>query len=112
MSFRIKKLPEGFMSEKEVRKMRAAVRKELVNGNDRLVVDLGIATHVNSIVIGALVEMYTSYRNNDGSILFARPTPQVRMLLEALRLDRVFEIVSTLTAAADRLDTRKSHEPE
>jgi hypothetical protein len=34
------------------------------------------------------------------------------MLLEALRLDRVFEIVSTLTAAADRLDTRKSHEPE
>ena len=104
----ILRLPEGFMSEKEVRNMRDAVRKGLVHGNNKLVVDLGVADRINSMVIGALVEMYTSYTNIDGHILFANPRERAKALFSILKLDQVLEFAATVDIALARLQPRKS----
>ena len=102
----ILELPEGFISPREIGKMRDAVRRELVEGTDKLVVDLGRATSLNSMLIGALVEMYTSFTNISGHILFAAPNHRAQNLLRALRLDRVFEIVTTVDHALHEMEKR------
>ncbi len=102
----ILELPEGFISPREIGKMRDAVRAELVEGTDKLVVDLGRATSLNSMLIGVLVEMYTSFTNISGQILFAAPNHRAQNLLQALRLDRVFEIVTTVDHALHEMEKR------
>lgn len=102
----ILEIPEGFVSPQETNKMRDAVRKELADGTNQLVVDFGRATYINSLFVGALVEMYTSFTNINGNILLTEPQPAVRHLLEVLKLDKVFEIVETVDAALARLGKR------
>lgn len=105
----ILELPGGFVDPREIVKMRDGVRRALTEGTDKLVVDLGHATNVNSMMVGAMVEMYTSFTNVGGFILFAAPSPNIEVLLHTLRLDQVFEIVPTVDEALARLSERHSH---
>ena len=100
------KLSEGFMSHGELQRVREAVRKSMCDGNRKLVVDLHSTTHVNSMMIGAFVEMYTSYTNVGGRVVFANLTRRVEVLFEVLKLDRVFEIAASVGAAFDLLEVR------
>lgn len=105
----ILEIPEGFTSPQQINKMRDAVRKELVDGTNKLVVDLGRCTYANSTLVGALVAMYTSFTNINGHILYAAPQHGVQHLLHILKLDLVFEIVESVDAALERL--AKRHQP-
>ncbi len=105
----ILELPEGFLDPREIIKMRDGVRRMLTGGTDKLVVDLGRATNVNSMMVGAMVEMYTSFTNLDGFIVFAAPSPSTDALLHTLRLDQVFEIAPTVDEALTRLSEQHNH---
>ena len=98
-------LPEGFASPQQISKMRDAVRKELVDGTSTLIVDLSRCTYTNSRLLGALGEMYTSFTNINGHILFAAPQQGVQGLFHLLKLDQVFEVVETVDVALARLAT-------
>lgn len=102
----ILEIPEGFMSPKQIGKMRDAVRKSLVEGTNKLIVDLSRCNYANSMFVGVLVEMYTSFTNIGGLIVYAAPQPGVLQLLRTLRLDQVFEIVENVDAALARLAKR------
>lgn len=102
------RVPTGFMSEREIQRMRNEVRTSLAGGNDRLIVDLGTATHLNSMILGAFVEIYTTCTKGGGQILFAEPTPHISDMLKTLRIDQIFDIVPTLDQALARLDPRAS----
>jgi len=104
----ILEIPEGFVSPREIVKMRDAVRKELVDGANKMVVDLGRSTHMNSMLVGALVEMYTSFANISGHILYAAPPASVRNLFHGLRLDQVFEVTPTVDRALALLEEQRS----
>jgi len=99
--------PEGFVSPQQIDKMRDAVRKTLVEGTNKLIVDLGRTNYINSMFVGVLVEMYTSFTNIKGHIIFAAPQPPVLQLLRTLKLDQVFEIVENVDAALARLAQRQ-----
>jgi len=98
--------PEGFVSPQEIGKMRDAVRKTLVEGTNKLIVDLGRSNYINSMFVGVLVEMYTSFTNISGNIVYAGPQPAVLQLLRTLKLDQIFEIVENVDAALARLAQR------
>lgn len=102
------RIPTGFMSEREIHRMRGEVRASLADGNDKLIVDLGVATHLNSMILGAFVEIHTTYTKGGGEVLFAEPTSHISDMLETLRIDQVFDIVPTLDAAVARLDPNAS----
>ena len=102
----ILELPEGFASPQQIRKMRDAVRRELIDGTSKLIVDLSRCTYTNSGLLGALGEMYTSFTNINGHILFAAPQQGVQGLFHLLKLDQVFEMAETVDAALARLATR------
>ena len=98
---------EGFMDDREVGKLRDAVRKLIADSNNKLVVDLAGATHMNSLLVGALVEIYTSYTNLSAWAIFANPREHVKNLLHLLKLDQVFEIVPSVAEAVERLKARE-----
>ncbi len=102
----ILEIPDGFTSPQQITKMRDAARKSLVDGTNKLLVDLGRCTYVNSMLVGALVELYTSFTNISGCIVFAAPRPEVQHLFHKLKLDQVFEIVETVDAAQALLEKR------
>jgi len=95
---------EGFLDDREVRALRDAVRTLTAEGNINLLVDLDGATHVNSTLIGAMVEMHTSYRKLGGHVVYARPRDSTQHLFTMLHLDQVFEITPSLEAAVERFE--------
>ena len=97
---------KGFLNDLEVHALREAVRKLLAGGKTKLVVDLGNATHMNSMLVGSLVEFYTSYSNAGGWVLFAHCREHCRVLFRVLKLDRVFEFTDTVDEALALLKVR------
>ena len=98
---------DGFMNDREIRELRDAVRALIADSNNKLVVDLAGATHMNSMLVGTLVEMYTSYKNLSGWVIYANPREHVKTLLHDSKLDRVFEIVPSVVEAVERLKARE-----
>lgn len=94
---------EGFLDDREVRALRESVRALMTEGNAKLVIDLAQATHVNSTLIGAMVEIYTSYNKLGRHVIYARPRDSTQHLLTMLHLDEVFEIAPSLEDALGRL---------
>ena len=94
---------EGFLDDREIRALRESVRTTLAEGNTRLVIDLANATHVNSTLIGAMVEIYSSYNKPGRQVVYARPRSAAQYLLHMLHLDQVFEVTPTLDEALGRL---------
>ena len=99
---------EGFLDDREIRALRESVRALVTEGNTKLVIDLAEATHVNSTLIGAMVEIYTSYNKPGRHVVYARPRDSTKYLLRMLRLDQVFEIAPSLEEALNLLDQPRS----
>jgi anti-anti-sigma factor len=97
---------KGFLNDREIHTLREAVRKILLGGKSKLVVDLGSATHMNSMLVGSLVEFYTSYTNAGGWVLFAQCQDHCKVLFRVLKLDRVFEFTESVEEALGRLRAR------
>ena len=73
----------------------------LGNGNQRYVVDLGGVGFMDSSGISAMVQLFKRVRIGHGDVKLSNIRPEVSKVLELLRLNRVFEIHETTTAAVD-----------
>ena len=74
--------------------------KELLAESPNVVLNLAQVTYVDSSGVGALMSLYTSARNSQGSIKLANLTTRVRDLLQITKLATVFEIFDTPEDAA------------
>jgi anti-sigma B factor antagonist len=79
-----------------------ALREELTdvgNSYQRVVVDFGNVTFLDSSALGAYVGLLRRLNQKGGALRLAALRPGVRMILEVTRLDRVFTTTATVDEA-------------
>ena len=72
---------------------------ELVKSRRRVVLDLAAVEFIDSSGLGALVSALKAARTGGGELRLAALRPNVRQLLEIMRLDRVFSLYGTVEEA-------------
>jgi anti-sigma B factor antagonist len=68
------------------------VVKQLLSERKGLVLNLSGVTYIDSGGLGTLVALYTTARNNDGSIKLANLTHRVSDLLQVTKLVTIFDV--------------------
>jgi anti-sigma B factor antagonist len=66
--------------------------KKLITQNSRILLNLGGVTYIDSGGLGTLVALYTTARNNGGSVKLSNLTERVDDLLQITKLLTVFEV--------------------
>jgi len=84
----------------EASQLRELVKKELTE-NNRIVLNLGDVSYIDSGGIGTLVSLYTSARNSGGDIKLLNLTKRVGDLLQITKLITVFESYDDEQKAVD-----------
>jgi len=83
----------------ESAKLRHVIKEELSESN-RIVLDLGGVSHIDSTGLGALAGLHTSARKAGGDIKLANVKPHLYDVLGVTKLLTIFELFSTAEDAA------------
>jgi anti-sigma B factor antagonist len=75
--------------------------KMVITQSKRIVLNLSGVTYIDSGGLGTLVALYTSARNNAGSIKLANLTPRVGDLLQVTKLVTIFDVYDSEEKAID-----------
>ncbi|MGH9835767.1 MAG: STAS domain-containing protein [Blastocatellia bacterium] len=81
--------------------LRDAVGKLLDGGRNKIILNLGGVTYVDSSGIGELVSRHTTTKNAGGRLKLLNPTKKIKDLLMITKLLTVFEIHEDEQAALD-----------
>ncbi len=73
---------------------------DLILGDADVVVDLSGIAFMDSTGVGVLVSLFKAARRNGRNVRFAGITPGVRLVLEVIKLDRIFELYPDAASAA------------
>lgn len=79
--------------------LRQTIRGLLSEGQNRIVLNLGDVTYIDSSGIGELVSGYTAVKNSGGELKLLNLTKKVHDLLQITRLYTVFDVHSDEQAA-------------
>src|SRR5437016_5473865 len=88
----------------EASHLRETVKRELTD-NNRVVLNLGEVSYIDSGGIGTLVSLFTTARNAGGDIKLANLTKRVGDLLQITKLITVFESYDDVQKAANAFGT-------
>ncbi len=73
---------------------------ELLAADDRqFVLNLAEVPYMDSTCVGELVSAFITVRNNGGVLKLSAPTPRIRELFSVAKLDTVFEVYDSESAA-------------
>lgn len=81
--------PHGRLTMVSTSGLRSLVADTVAAGHTHVVVDLSATDFIDSSGLGVLVAGLKTARQAGGDLRIARPTEQVRMVLELTNLDRV-----------------------
>ena len=68
-------------------------------GLRNLVIDLGTVTFLDSTGLGALIALVKRTSSRGGEVKLVRPQPNVRLVLEITRVNKIFTMCPSLPAA-------------
>jgi anti-sigma B factor antagonist len=92
--------PSGWlMGDEKSDELVATVRGLLEGGNRSLVLDLGDVNHMNSIAIGQVVGLHSSYASRGGVMKLCNLTSRIQNMLVITKLGMVFEVHESERAA-------------
>ncbi|MGA3164479.1 MAG: STAS domain-containing protein [Terriglobia bacterium] len=83
----------------ETEALRSKLKQLIDGGQQRIILDLGEVTYIDSVGLSTLVASYTSARRAGGDLKLLRLPRGVHQLLQITRLSTVFEIYESLDAA-------------
>ena len=75
--------------------LRDEVKKAIGDGNNRIVLNLGEVTYIDSGGLGTLVGLHTTAHKAGGTIKLANLTKRVGDLLQVTKLLTIFEVYET-----------------
>ena len=81
--------------------LRQAVRRNLDDGNKRLILNLGDVSYVDNSGIGEFVSSYTTTSNGGGRLVLLNVTKKIHDLLTITKLLTVFEVFDNESAAIE-----------
>lgn len=82
-------------------KLRESVRDLVGKGRNKILLNLGDVTYIDSSGIGELVSAFTTVRNQGGELKLLNLTKKVHDLLQITKLYTVFDIKNDEAAAVD-----------
>jgi anti-sigma B factor antagonist len=82
-------------------KLREAVRDLVGKGRNKILLNLGDVTYIDSSGIGELVSAFTTVRNQGGELKLLNLTKKVHDLLQITKLYTVFDIKNDEAAAVN-----------
>ena len=85
----------------ETEALRSKLKELLAAGHQRIILNLGEVTYLDSVGLSTLVAGYTSARNVGGNLKLLHLPRGVQQLLQITRLSTVFEIYEDLAAAVE-----------
>lgn len=93
--------PQGRLNMVSARRLKEILSELVEQGTNRIVVDLGETTFLDSSGLGALVGGLKSARQAGGDLRIARVSPAVMTVFELTNLDRVLRARESVEAAFD-----------
>lgn len=84
--------PSGVLDSLQAQQVRQATELLLQAGGQRILIDLGNVTFIDSSGLGVLVLIYKAARLAHSQLAFCSAGDQSRMLFEITGMDQVFEI--------------------
>jgi anti-sigma B factor antagonist len=91
--------PKGRLTMVSTAGLRSLVAETVAGGQNHLVIDLSETEFIDSSGLGALVAGLKSARQAGGDLRIARPSDQVRTVLELTNLDRVLRPAASIRDA-------------
>jgi anti-sigma B factor antagonist len=71
--------------------LRETIRRHLLDGNRKFIIDVGAVSHIDSAGLGEMVAAYTTIRSGEGDVKLTRLTVRVKDLLQMTKLLTVFD---------------------
>jgi anti-sigma B factor antagonist len=93
--------PEGRLTMTSTAALRTLITETVDGGRTHVVVDLAATDFIDSSGLGALVAGLKTCRQAGGDLRIARPTEQVRTVLQLTNLDRVLRPAASVRGAFD-----------
>ena len=84
---------EGYGSVKQ------QIGELLADGHRQFLLNLAKVPYMDSTCVGELVSAFITVRNNGGILKLSEPTERIRELLSVAKLDTVFEVYDSESAA-------------
>ena len=94
---------EGDLDSRSAVVAKEEVRVAIEGGNHRILFNLEGVPYVDSAGLGMLVSALKATKEHAGGAYIAAMSPQVRMVIELTRLDRVLPVFDTVDQAIIRL---------
>jgi anti-sigma B factor antagonist len=89
--------------------LRDAVKQTLSNGTNKLVINLGGVTFIDSSGLGELITTHTSVQNARGAMNLLNPGKRIRELLLMTRLQNVFQCFDDESLSVQELKSLREH---
>jgi anti-anti-sigma factor len=75
----------------------------LIDGAANVVIDLATVEFIDSSGVGLLVSLFKTVRGRGRRAAFSAPRPEVRRVMEIIKLDRIFELHADAATAVRAL---------
>lgn len=92
------KLSGRLVLGEESNELRTTIKRLLDAGDNKILVDLGEVSYIDSAGLGTLVSGYTSARNAGGVMKLANLTKKVNEQLNITKLVTVFDVYDSVSA--------------
>jgi len=87
------------IGEPETMKVREKVHSLIAEGINKVVIDLGDVSYINSAGLGCLISVHTSLLNAKGNLKLARIGKKVKSIFVITQLIKVFDTHETVDRA-------------
>ncbi|MDR6176313.1 anti-sigma B factor antagonist [Nocardioides zeae] len=94
-------VPRGRLNMVAAKQLRETLAEVVGAGTNRVVVDLGETTFLDSSGLGALVSGLKAARQAGGDLRVARPTPEVLAVFQLTNIDKVLRPRPDVASAFD-----------
>jgi anti-sigma B factor antagonist len=91
--------PNGRLTMVSTASLRSLVTETVESGRNHIVVDLSTTDFIDSSGLGALVAGLKTARQAGGDLRIAKPSEQVRTVLQLTNLDRVLRPAASIQGA-------------
>jgi len=79
------------------------IQEGFARGKMHVILDLGNIPWINSKGLGTLVMLFHAVKDHGGTLVLAKPVPEVARLIETAHLEMVFQIFASVTEARKHL---------
>lgn len=86
-----------------VERIKEEIYRSLDNGVNKVILDLNNIDYIDSLGIGAIIELFKKVKNSDGKIIMINVSNPVYRLIKMLNVEKFLEISHSLNEAVEKL---------